>query len=391
MIEIQCTSCHTRYRIDERVLPDETPTFKCSRCGHVFNAEPMPARPRKPASARSERPRVPEAPSPSPSSGPSEKPQAAPSEPAPAPEAGEQEEQQEDNPLDRTFSRERPEDIDAGENLSFDFASEPPAGEIDADSIPDQQAPSDDHWEVGDPPDDAAVRVAPTMGSGPLEEPEPPATDPSPVAAQPKPVRRVAKAAEFREAEFASRKPAHSAGFFLGMFAGIAALFAVVSLVVHMEPAPVARILGETPRIGANFQRPLVPAMLVALHDVRADYEKIKGGQTALLISGTAENVGSEPLHAVLLAVDLLDESGRQIASNAAFCGNGLTPRMVGEMTPREIEFLQRLDPQKNFTVEPAHSAPFLLVFIDPPRKVANLRIQVAKAVAAQNPAASRS
>src|SRR5215469_6290583 len=47
MIEVQCTSCHTRYRIDERVLPDETPTFKCSRCGHVFTAEPPPARRRK--------------------------------------------------------------------------------------------------------------------------------------------------------------------------------------------------------------------------------------------------------------------------------------------------------------------------------------------------------
>src|SRR2546429_10030415 len=40
MIEIQCTSCHTRYRIDERVLPEEAPTFKCSRCGHVFSADP---------------------------------------------------------------------------------------------------------------------------------------------------------------------------------------------------------------------------------------------------------------------------------------------------------------------------------------------------------------
>src|SRR5579862_6576602 len=51
MIEIQCTSCHTRYRIDERVLPDDTPTFKCSRCGHVFNADPVPAKVRKPAPA----------------------------------------------------------------------------------------------------------------------------------------------------------------------------------------------------------------------------------------------------------------------------------------------------------------------------------------------------
>src|ERR1700676_3983495 len=47
MIEIQCTSCQTRYRIDEQILPDDTPTFKCSRCGHVFSAEPRkPVQPR---------------------------------------------------------------------------------------------------------------------------------------------------------------------------------------------------------------------------------------------------------------------------------------------------------------------------------------------------------
>jgi len=135
----------------------------------------------------------------------------------------------------------------------------------------------------------------------------------------------------------------------------------------------------------------MVPAMLVALHDVHADYQKVKGGQTALLISGTAENVGGAPLHAVLLAVDLLDDSGKQIASAAAYCGTGLSLKMVGEMTPREIEFLERLDPQKNFAVQPSQSAPFLLVFIEPPRKVANLRIQVAKAIAVQGQPAPRS
>jgi predicted Zn finger-like uncharacterized protein len=44
MIEVQCTSCHTRYRIDEQVLPEGLPTFKCSRCGHVFTFEPRKSR-----------------------------------------------------------------------------------------------------------------------------------------------------------------------------------------------------------------------------------------------------------------------------------------------------------------------------------------------------------
>src|SRR5260370_18557811 len=44
MIEVQCPSCQTRYRIDEGVLPQDTPTFKCSRFGHVFSGDPRLAK-----------------------------------------------------------------------------------------------------------------------------------------------------------------------------------------------------------------------------------------------------------------------------------------------------------------------------------------------------------
>ncbi|SRR5579885_199575 len=420
MIEIQCTSCHTRYRIDERVLPDETPTFKCSRCGHVFNAEPAPARVRKPSAPRTpEKPRTdpPSQPEPEPAPQPSgieSRPREAQPEIASErpPEADKAE--PEENPLDRTFSRDQPEDLAAGQNLSFDFGSDPGPGETDSPLTQEESPAADDHWEVGElPPETEHSTIGPSLHAQP-EEPAP--SKPQVQAATRTPKKSLA-APEFREPEFTasvsareenasfakrseipdevafftSRTPEHSAAWFLGLFAVIVIFFAAASLFVHIEPAPVARTLSELPRVGSEFQRPLVPAMLVALHDVHADYDQIKGGQTALLISGTAENVGGNPLHAVLLAVDLLDEGGRQIASGAAFCGNGLTAKMVGEMTPREIDFLQRLDPQKNFVIDPSHTAPFLLVFIDPPRKIANLRIQVAKAVAVQKASTPRS
>ena len=275
---------------------------------------------------------------------------------------------------------------------------------------------SEDHWEVGEAPEDteAAGDLAPKeipARSKASESPKPIFTAPPrresprpeefrareftiPDAREEEPPPRRARRNDFLSeelAELTARTPAHSSGWFLGLFMVIAVLFGVVSLAIHIESGPVARILSQIPQVGANFERPMVPAMLVALHDVRADYQQIKGGQTALLISGTAENVGATPLHAVLLAVDLLDAGGKQLASNAAFCGNGLTAAMVGEMTPREIEFLQRLDPQKNFAVDPSKTAPFLLVFIDPPQKITNLRIEVAKAVATQNAPAPRS
>jgi predicted Zn finger-like uncharacterized protein len=426
MIEIQCTSCNTRYRIDERILPEETPTFKCSRCGHVFKAEPLPARPRTPAAPRVvEKPQAPpspgaEQPSPpppvqskpaaggAPGAQTEEPPSAAPSTEAP-----------EENPLDRTFTRERSGELESGENLTFDFANEPNPGEQGTSEDPGvEDRPSEDHWEVGEAPEDprAASDPVPTEMPARLKPSERAAEKPFftasargeasrpgglgsreftiPDGGLEEPPPRRARHRDFISDEVANlttHRPTHSSGWFLALFMVIAVLFGVVSLAIHLQPAPVARILSQIPQVGTNFERPMVPAMLVALHDVRADYQQIKGGQTALLISGTAENVGGTPLHAVLLAVDLLDAGGKPLASNAAFCGNGLTAAMVGEMTPREIEFLQRLDPLKNFTVDPSKTAPFLLVFIDPPPKITNLRIEVAKAVAVQNAPAPRS
>ena len=452
MIEIQCTSCHTRYRIDERVLPDETPTFKCSRCGHVFNAEPVAARARKPAPLRAvEKPKAPPQqrarkpePEPEPEKPAAPDPEPAP-QPAPAPEASarpevheqpqvhpqpepppqreepaESEPRAEDNPLDRTFSRERSGDLDSGENLSFDFASEPKPGEHQSEPEADEGPEhSDDHWEVGEPPEEH-TRTAENQFDERLSEPEvdappplprPPRTEPPRLQPEMPPIeqfhapeftasdeeermrRRPAPQPEIPDevAYFATQRTTHSSAWFIGLFVAIALLFGGLSLAIHVQPAAAVRVLSQAPRVGQNFQPPMVPAMLVALHDVHAEYQKVKGGQTALLISGTAQNVGGAPLHAVLLAVDLLDESGKQMASGAVYCGTGLSLKMVGEMTPREIEFLERLDPQKNFAVQPSQSAPFLVVFIDPPHKVANLRIQVAKAVAVQGQPAPRS
>ena len=423
MIEIQCTSCNTRYRIDERVLPEETPTFKCSRCGHVFKAEPVAARPRKPprVAQKPQAPAAPEAEAPSP-------PPPVQSKPAPAGTPGPQAQEQppsapsmeasEENPLDRTFTRERSGGLESGENLRFDFANEPNPGEhgtSEEAGVEDRR--SEDRWEVGESAEDpeAASDLAPKEmparpGASDAPAPKPIFTPPPrreapspgefrareftiPDAGVEEPPSRRTKRRDFLSEELAdltARKP-HSSGWFLGLFMVIAVLFGVASLAIHIEPGPVAQILSQIPQVGANFERPMVPAMLVALHDVHADYQQIKGGQTALLVSGTAENVGASPLHGVLLAVDLLDAGGKQLASNATFCGNGLTAAMVEEMTPREIEFLQRLDPQKNFAVDPSKTAPFLLVFIDPPPKITNLRIEVAKAVAVQNAPAPRS
>lgn len=418
MIEIQCTSCHTRYRIDERVLPDDTPTFKCSRCGHVFNADPVAARPKKAMvrdiSSAAQRPqRFERAPSPPMSSEPEPEPSPERAQPARADEGDEPKaaEPSTDDLMNRPFSRE-PDEADPGENLKFDFSDEGKISSEEGEARREKHDRderhefdrNDDDWQVGDTPEDFAAAMA-AIPPAPVEMPPAPPPRLVPHADEvPIPQPRFTAAAGAARTSIAerghisnrlpddvayieSRGSTHSAGMFIGVFFLVAVAFGLVSMVICGEPAASARMLTQVPGFGARFTRPIVPATLVALRDVRAQYLPIKGGADALMVSGTAENVGNDPLHGILIAVDLLDGAQRQIAGQASYCGNGLSEKMVGEMTPREIEFLQRLDPQKNFVVAAAHSAPFLMVFIDPPRQTATLRISVAKAVASTVPA----
>ncbi len=441
MIEIQCTSCHTRYRIDERVLPDDTPTFKCSRCGHVFNADAVPARVRKaaPQAAESEsqpvrtirpaRPRAGALKSPvesdvvkrehsaelRPTNPPepevrvqrSDSEQREPFEhrmpeaPANQPEdrhAEERRELESNDPLNRPFG-DREQNADTGENLKFDFSDErneiggaPPERELE------RPEPDDGGWQVGDAPDEfesAPIRQAPTM----MAEPEPaPRPAPNPVRRAAAPLRAAAprfapppaaaNSAGFQlgqagdEGAEAAAGATHASGFFLATFFFIAIVFFGASALICDEPAASARLLSEAPQIGGYFARPIVPAMLVALHDVRSEYYTLKGGHVALVISGEAQNVGTHALHLVEIDADLIGGGARPIASQSVDCGNELSAKMIGEMTPREIEFSQGLSPQKAFAMEPSESAPFLIVFMNPPAGAGKLRLSVSKAVA---------
>lgn len=468
MIEIQCTSCHTRYRIDERVLPDDTPTFKCSRCGHVFNADPVPAKVRKPApeapenepqeprTIRPARPRPSalqspvesdvvkrtdartdarpsaapkpevraqrsepkqqepiERPAPAAAPAPAKRPTpaAAPAQrPAPAaaspaqPEdrkpksRSEPHEPEADDPLNRTFGDREPK-ADTGENLRFDFSDErAQSGDAPPEHELERPEPHDGGWQVGATPEDfehAPLRQAPSMMSDDEPAPRPKPTQVRRMAAplEAEAPRYATPPAQAKSSAFQMGQAAdddssgstyagatHSSGAFLALFFFVAIAFLGASALICGEPTASARILGAAPQIGGYFARPIVPAMLVALHDVHSNYYELKGGHTALVITGTAQNVGTRPLHLVGIDADLIGASPRPIASQSVYCGNELSAKMLGEMTPREIEFSQALSPPKTFAMEPAASAPFLMVFIDPPAGAGKIRISVSKA-----------
>jgi hypothetical protein len=166
------------------------------------------------------------------------------------------------------------------------------------------------------------------------------------------------------------------------MLALIAIAYGAVTVFIRSAPATAADILSHLPRIGDRFITPIAPARLVAMRDVHADYLQTKGGHTVLVVTGIAENVGGHSLHAVQIAANLRDAAQHSLASRAVYCGNNLSATMVAQMTPHELEFFQKLDPPKAFSLDPSATSPFVIVFIDPPAAVNGFDVSVATATA---------
>jgi predicted Zn finger-like uncharacterized protein len=435
MIEIQCTSCHTRYRIDERVLPADNPTFKCSRCGHVFTTDPVAAKKAAAQPAPSSRPQAPRVSPPRTDPKPEATPTATATPKAPAEEAKpvaseEQTAAAKPHPIseskpapikpyirnqrptmfDRTPeaaaakpSAEPPpraseaprppatsraaqniEADDMGENLEFDFSDEM---EPELGSEPDDgAATAPERWSVGEDALDTPPARQPEFGRGEADpgfsRDEPAPIGRGTISAGSPPMQRSPLP---DERAYIERAGLHSARTFIGLFFVVALMFVALTLVIYGIPSASAELMRRMPVIGPEFEQPMALENLVSVSDVQSNYQTVKGGHDALVVTGVVKNNATVPLHTVQIGVRLLDASQHDVAGSAVYVGTTLSPRMIGEMTPHELEFLQKLDPQKTFILEPGHAAPFMMVFIDPPRNLNHFAVAVSKA---QPPAA---
>jgi predicted Zn finger-like uncharacterized protein len=464
MIEVQCTSCHTRYRIDEQVLPEGLPTFKCSRCGHVFSFEPRKSRlnaPKERAALKPERetesvsePPARMARQPEPTESPSravdriarkEPPSAqelaeaksAVSEPLPSDAAGSSvqsellkseqaakgSQRSVPSPSDSghpTAEKDRPQQASAGrsvpppelaaeqarrfysrlftgndpeavpgENLSFDFTDEQPGpdqaklvrrGRRQA-SEPLASGYETPRWQVGD--DESTATSASASERDPFSEEN-----------LSRPARRRTRAGQTGpkftddegfidedEAPVYNRRRLHSSRFFILLIFLIGVGFGAMTLLIHSAPSASSAVLSYLPLVGNRFSLPTTPAKLVALREVNAAYQQGKAGPNALVISGLAENVGTAQLRVVQLTAVLRDAQRRSLGSQAVYCGNNVSPAIISQMTPHEIEFLQKLEPAKTFSLEPSASCRFVAVFMNPPARAHAYDVSVSQAI----------
>ncbi len=403
MVEVQCSSCHTRYRIDEQVLPEGTPTFKCSRCGHVFSLEPRgeapeavagetkadtrsdssPSEQNGLATANSVNPPV-EKVSPADSRRDSQAAIRSGKLPSEAPPTKSLTQELISRPI-----RTRHEESAGGESLTFDFRDEPaPLGEtatpngVSAIKPPADGArtrrPAVTGWEVGEVPENIeAVKPGTRFKIGAAEfgnvNADPDSDD----------VITEDDFVDESSAPVYNRGVTHSARFVVGLLFIVGVCFAAATLAIHNAPAAALGTLTRIPILGERFPSPITPARMVALRNVRASYQRSRDGGSALIIQGDADNVSGSTLHTIKIAASL---GPANLDQREVYCGNNLATRTVSQMTLHEIEFFQKLNPPRDFALGPSASSPFVIVFPNASSAAQDFTLAVSEARPASTP-----
>ncbi len=256
-------------------------------------------------------------------------------------------------------------------------ASEPDEAEDDgidaaADDEPDDDAESFDATE-----DEEAAEVSAASafedGAEAVDEPderedlehvfEPPAPPPPPPRA--KAPRRARKSEP-------TPVPAASLSPWIAFAAILVLAYAGLTWSLLAQPARADRWIGRLPGFG-RFEPSTLLARSVVVAELEGRYERLGDREPAFVARGQVVSNASVSLHDVQIRGQLLAADGRVLAEKLVFCGATASSAVLSDLDSREVSILQRIQPPPRFALPPGQSAPFVLVFPDPPAEAAEV------------------
>ncbi len=378
---VQCPSCHTTYRASDIPITIPNPTFRCSRCKHIFvlglKPETSPVR---------------EATSP--------------------PSTTAQPDEEEDRELSFSFSppkRKEAREEKSKEDFDFLESKEPPETES-----PDQGQPESPKLEIDEsfppPKDTPALRIAeeqpsptteeeqplPTIHEGPQsslndnsitipEEDRSPRIDTTPEAdpeleedwQSPSP------SLEEKDATLALdpyRGLSASTMPYLSLFGVLLLIYSLLTLMHQTQPKSVESFIKAIPLLGSSVFKNNHLRQRIALQSLRPSFQTIVGNRQVFVISGVAVNRNPVSVREVQVEGHIYNAAGKEIKRQDIWVGNAISPKIIRDLTAQEISILQKLSPQKRFQIPPEESAGFVIIFLKPNGEIKDFSCRVLSA-----------
>jgi len=344
---VQCPGCHTTYRVSDNLITNTNPTFRCSRCKHVFVIAVKPAPPAE----------EPEPKRPSPQRAAEDQELNFSSPPAEPPQP---------TPQSRKDSVVHPEP---------DETRKPP---------PETEEPSTDaprvadSWSIASPP---PVKEQPfTMIA--KEEPVPVAKAPAraPVAREERP-QFIAKPAPTPESSIDSQldQPLSTAPY-LALCAALFIFFSIAALAYKAQPAPVERLLKQIPWLNSSLFRSNHLRRGITIQAVVTRFQRIQGNKDVFVVSGRAINHNPVKVREVRVEGYTFGADGKIIEQQTTTVGNAISAKIVRDLSKEDITALQKQPPVKRFELPPEESSGFAIVFFKSSGDVKSFSFRVVSA-----------
>ena len=381
---IRCPSCSTTYKVNSSVFDEPKPTFRCSRCKHVFSFQVS-------LQLHDE-----ESPAAAPATDPMPEAGAAGDRPVPAgsPDTGGEPHAQgladtHDSQASRVASTQSPTETEQGTlELPRTPADVEPA-DRDADET---RAAGDDPGETRfEYPDFEPFAEADRPDVQQPESSEPTAAvedDDLPVGTARKPDFEIDDDFLIPPKREAKPPPPAGAGVrssivpLVSLVALALCVFVLVALIYQVNPQPLDSVLRRIPWYGStvfedrHFKRTLV------FESLASGVRPVLNQTEVFVVSGKLVNGNDRSIHKVQIEAQLFDAEGKQVGRQVTFVGNAISAKIIQDMTFREISLLQSLRPQSAYRIPANESANFTIVFPKPKAAVKSFSCRVLSAEA---------
>jgi hypothetical protein len=166
---------------------------------------------------------------------------------------------------------------------------------------------------------------------------------------------------------------APTARFALRSLVTVTLAFGLLSIYAYMHRSRVIDLLASIPIVGEQLTLSRLRPAHIQLTDVKGEYTRAGGDTLVFLISGTAVNNASEPVSAIQIKGSIIGGTERERLVYA-----GAAPHDVHDLSTREIDLLQALEPPHDWRLLPGEDGDFLVAFVDPPQPLQEFRVEVA-------------
>ena len=380
---VQCPKCQTTYRVSDGLVTAPNPTFRCSRCKHIFvlglRVEAGPAsEPVKPSPAPPRRDKEPELnfslAAPEKKETGEEKSVHVPASP----------EQDEDKPAEASPDPIRAEPAQPATDESLSFPDERPTASPAAEDLPPRLETEPSPVQGEEKEDDWSL-TRPQVEEETFTIPEESRSEPAAGGGAPSPAfeDRWADALPLLEERQAdpSQDPYRDRPLsivpYVTLFGVLVLIYALLTLMYQAQPKTIEAAINVVPWLGPSVLKNDHLRHGIVLQALRPAFQTIQGNREVFVLSGVAVNRNSVNVREVRVEGYIFNAEGKEIDRQIISVGNAISSKILRDLTAQEISILQKLNPQKRFEIPPDESAGFVIVFLKPSAEVANFGSRV--------------